>query len=671
MDIPFLCSGAALVFLEPGLHGIWAWIAGVVIVAIILSAVAAFWISPVAGAFSLHEKEVRGVTFWVVIAGSVLSCLLLFVGLSLTVFPMGCATHAMLVSAYIPPDLAKTHHWDDEVKRFAQEVKERANDPNNKQMIRDLAPVRDLVLDKLAGSGPVDDTTQIAKLVSVELADFLRHGEGGLDSSAPPRREKPLDPRLVETVELAVLMGWNALYSGPRQGLSYLVSNRAERFVSKYWQTVAETRFPIDINKKTVLTVKPIRAGGKVPQLVRVITANLSEDKTELTVRALVAVHDGGDNIELKLKDDSLTDLVSKTIDVPQNNAAFFVASIHFEGRDLNQAKKLVQPGTNNEVVRNLPSLLPSQPKLYLSGPEGNKLRDTINYLTRQNPVCTNAPDDIKNRLDAWRSSFGFSDFLAPKLVDSIGSSDAVLHMRNDGAILLVPTRAIHKRGTPSPVNLPELEWLGKTPDDPELVGDETHMGDAFVLWDIKTADHSFSLNRLGIPLDGTFKPYYLKNPSPHPTGSLSATIEEKVKISSRRLALDVFATKAGPIAQLFLVPDLDNETQQSYVASVFALDFKKLGVICNNSIPEPERFFAIWHQLFNAILAAANPIVSFSENESLEATGAPSFALTKTDLERLGARRAEFPLLISMGAIAIFLCFVLLGFANARRLQD
>ena len=196
-------------------------------------------------------------------------------------------------------------------------------------------------------------------------------------------------------------------------------------------------------------------------------------------------------------------------------------------------------------------------------------------------------------------------------------------------------------------------------------------MGDAFVLWDIKTADHSFSLNRLGIPLDATFQPYHLKSLSPHPTGSLSATVEEKVKIWSRRLALDVFAIKAGPIAQFFLVPDLGNQTQQSYVASVFALDFKKLGVLCNNPISEPERFFAIWHQLFNAILAAATPIVALSENESYEATGAPSFALTKTELERLGARRAEFPLLLSMGAIAIFLCFVLLGFASARRLQD
>lgn len=133
----------------------------------------------------------------------------------------------------------------------------------------------------------------------------MRHGRGDLDSSAS-RREKRLDPRLIETVELAVLMGWNALYSGPRQSLSYLVSNRAERFEWN-WEQVAKDRFPTDIDDKPVLTVKLIRAGGKVPQLVRIITANLSEDKTELTIQALVAVHDGGD-IELKLKDDSLTD---------------------------------------------------------------------------------------------------------------------------------------------------------------------------------------------------------------------------------------------------------------------------------------------------------------------------------------------------------------------------
>lgn len=241
--------------------------------------------------------------------------------------------------------------------------------------------------------------------------------------------------------------------------------------------------------------------------------------------------------------------------------------------------------------------------------------------------------------------------------MDSIGDSDAVLHMRNDGVILLMPTRAIHKRGAPSPENLPELEWLGKTPDDSELVEHETHTGDAFVLWDIKTADQPFSLNRLGIALDGEFRPYHLKNPSPHLTGSLSATIEKKVKISSRRLALDVLAIKAGPIAQLFLEPDLDNKTPQSYVASVLALDFEKLGVLCSGPIPEPERFFAIWRQLFNAIFAAATPIVALYENESYGATGAPSFALTKAEVAAvLGARRAEFPLLLSMGAIAIFL---------------
>lgn len=139
MDIPFLCSGAALVFLEPGLHGIWAWLASVVIVAIILTAVAVFCMSPVAGAFSLREKEAPVTTSRRLITGSVLACLGLLVGLTSMVFPMGCATHAQLISAYIPPDVTDIN-WDVEAKTFAENVEKEAK--KEKQMIRDLAPVR-------------------------------------------------------------------------------------------------------------------------------------------------------------------------------------------------------------------------------------------------------------------------------------------------------------------------------------------------------------------------------------------------------------------------------------------------------------------------------------------------------------------------------------------------
>ena len=151
-----VCNGGRLVFLEPSLNGLSLWLAGLLILAITVFAVISFWVSPVAAPLSSRETEARGSLYKLLWVGSFVGCFALISGLVLVIFPIDCARHAVLVSAYAPPGV---DDWDAKAGAFVEEARKEA--AKLKLKVQDLAPVRDRVLDMLRARGNLPVTTEV------------------------------------------------------------------------------------------------------------------------------------------------------------------------------------------------------------------------------------------------------------------------------------------------------------------------------------------------------------------------------------------------------------------------------------------------------------------------------------------------------------------------------
>ena len=180
MTIPFLCDGASIVALEPTLHGGWWWW-GVTFVFLALCCVvaASLW-APVAGPLA-HSEERTGVRASVTFIGlSGIAVPVRTLGLGAMQVPLGCSTHAILVSAAIPASS------EPDTRHRAEEARDSVS---ANRAVRDLSGVRDAVLRELMTYADAElSRDTVAGAVRKAIIHTMRYGFPSLSRRYVPRR---------------------------------------------------------------------------------------------------------------------------------------------------------------------------------------------------------------------------------------------------------------------------------------------------------------------------------------------------------------------------------------------------------------------------------------------------------------------------------------------------
>jgi hypothetical protein len=659
------------VVLPPTLPGIGPYVAWILIVVVTLSAVAAYWIAPVGAPLLPRERMAQRVPPWLLIGSWSASVGALILGLALTIDPIGCARHATLVSAYVPSGAGDWHIREDEVRAATADEARQLH-----QEVVDLAPVRDAVLIDLKDLGTVDPdrlTEAVPALVAERLRAFVRLGAVG-KPQYQQRRESELDPVIIETVELAVLMGWRALYPGSRQNLTYLVSDRAEEY-GWDWNLVARLNFS-DEREAPALRVARVRSTSKRPQLDRVAASRVASDGTAASVDALFTGNEGG-SVTVELED-----AAGNTVSQPRTvliaaGKTVTLVRIDFVLTSPSRPAKLLQLPSNasglqveGAIVRALPPSTPDPLRLSLSAAAAlqTQLVETIAFVTSRTAVCRNAG----TALDAFHPAQVIQHVGRIEIAAAVRESDVTLVVRPDGALWLVPSTVLHRAqiGDWQP-----LDFLGgRTLADPKLVTERMVEGTVLVLWRREAEGPRFDLHRLGFPLGGALKPRVLATDVlPDPVRGdivlLSATGEGPEKVFSQRLTLDAYAHPIAPVAARFAV-DRSDSPDLRYSATAFALDVGALGVLCGAPVPEPDAFYGFWQFVIDEAVRAATPQLAVASNWLHPSVGAPRIAMERPLLRRLATSRAELPFVAAFGSLGVYILLVIFGLSRLKKLR-
>jgi hypothetical protein len=635
MTIPFVCDGASVVFLEPSLHGGWWWAGFVLVVAALFCAVAASLWAPVAGPFVRSEEHAgsRASVAFIGLSGIVVLCVVF--GLAGMQMPLGCSTHAILVSATIPASS------EPDARRLADEARgATAAD----RAVRDLGGVRDAVLGKLLPNANVElSPAAVARGVRDAIADATRYGFPG---SAPAVRTEALakfDSSVIEGIEIALLMGWRSLYSGDKQNLTYVVSNRSEQY-GWNWQTFRNKHFGPDVLK--VVTVGAMTSGA--PVLVQPVRTFIATDASSLVVEAVFATNGTASSATIHLTG-TAGEIGTATVAVPASGGTTTLARIVFSGlpglRDGDTLRQQTDVGT---VVRRLPPPLPDRITLDL---RYDALRGTLDFLAGRTTSCGGT--DLAAQVGEWRNTFSRVQDASPTL-GAVGHQVALVPAPF-GGILVLPAGA----GFGANTDLAHL-GLAEPPVRPLATPGRV------VAWGTTAAPRRYDLDRLGIDgarIAGTLAPANASVPV------AVALVSEMSDIAAQRLDRGDVGNAAGAGLVRVALPDPDPDKRSlRHRAAALLGDPVALGVVCGKPIRETELFLAYWHAVLDAVAAAGVPVVELSPLETAPSQALPAIYLDAVAQQQIASARLELPLLMLTGALLIYVSLMVLAYLRALR---
>jgi hypothetical protein len=636
--------------LKPTLPGL-TWLVVLTLVLVAAAVTASSLLAPVAAALARSETKSgeRSTPAFVVL--TMLSSVLLIVGLGLLQFPIGCATHALLVSAALPPSTEM-----DEGKLAATV---RAEAEVGGRLVRDLAPLRDAVLERLL---PLAGTTvapeEIARVLREEIADASRSGFPAPQPDVRVEAAEQMDPSLIESVEVGVLMGWRALYSGDNQHITFAVSSRATAYG---WDWNQFARLPIfSSTAGPTLSPIPIGAGSEAtPMLSQVIHTSVSASNDRLAVDILINTNGAAGNIVLALPDLLRGGAPLRAVlSVPSDAGPTFLSRVTFEGRnDFARASRLQQIGADDNVVatRALPPRRLDVVRLDLQSPD---IRPTLDYLAGRTAVCS-MEGDVSAQITGWRDSFARREDFAP-LLGAGSRSEVMLRVESSGVLLVLPTAP--GPWPAGPLSDADQARLGLAANPIAPFGTPT---ERFVTWTATDRPQRYDLDRLGI--DGEVLPGTLALIDPDGTTIVRMAAASHEDIASRRLTRENPARVYVPSMVRVGLPDRIDPTHH-HQATIVLGDPKSLGVLCGFPIPEAELFFAYWRRILEAITAAAVPAVTVSTINATPSLAGPTIYLNQPALDQIASARLEWPLLMVTIATAIFVVFVIIAYARAVR---
>lgn len=662
MDWLMPCDGGRMVLEASSLDGIWQVIAWVLFVLVIAFALISFWISPVAAPLSTNERRLTGRgRLYAMATLSILSIAVLATSLALTIVPVSCATQAYLVSSHVPPGVSD---WSDRTARFRREQKDMAIAAD--RTVLDLGPVRNQVLDQLPQRvlTPADEV-RIPALVRAALTDFNRGRLPDTALRASGDRGTRFEPRLVESIELAVLMAWRAQHAGEDHRIGYIVGNRAEAYQWK-WDIVAR-RFGTTQTNKRIAIFETVGETVLYPRLDRIATASRTADDTQISIVVLIDTPADG-TITLDVQDGTGNVLATEDLVLVRRSARQMERMV-FTAADLSDAVRLVQrdPVDDRTLASALLPPLRHEPVLlHVYSP--NDTRQTIRFLTSGTGTCHPDTPAHRNAATAWEARYGNT----VGMTDLPRQSDVILyHRQPDDAILIVPTLAWIDPGASTIVFPPPLPFMGdrSVNDAFATVGNDAN-ADVLVLQSRSSGGARLSPHRLGASAAGmsSVPAFEVENNVEKSDTNLFATLNKRIELGYLRLTPDAYATVTGPLEQRAYAPYLTDSNLHSTAAGISAGP-ELIGALCSG-VTEAEMFYGYWAYLFDRIIDAATPRMRQVAGAPTRDPGVPEIIFSQPDLQAIAAKRMELPVLVALAVMGLFLSLMASAYIGAARID-
>lgn len=599
---------------------------------------------------------------------------LLVVSLFLSVFPMGCARHAYLVSAHVPMGAPE---WHSTALKFVDSVKTDARSEGRAPT--DLAPIRDWVLNQFSDNAiTAADEMRIPGMVREALTHFNRGTLPVPTEAGRIREENYLDPRFVETVEFSVLMAWRAYNRGPEQRISYLVSDRAQDF-GWDWTTLASGRLGTSEAGVPIASIETVENSSDRPQMNRIASLRLSADGSKGMVTVLFSVPpvlatktDG--QLTLGLLDSTGQLLAEKVVIIDASTDGAVLENVEFSSvqHDLRTATRIIQRTADAPaVIRELPTSLSTPLRVAMDVPISMraKLEQSLRFLSDSTNSCTSDDTALRRRSPLWPGTFENPDDGRAVVVSTFAESDVILHVASNRVLLIIPTDTIDP-GRLLGNTLPLRGYLSGGPSGNLWTAPPKKTGEVYVLWDLNGSRRVFSANRLGVPDSAAASVVTLPRATTDqiPRDLLFVTAERRSRLGAERLALNAYSSIAGSLERRFEATDFDKPEIVRPVTAL-AVDLESFGILCGSNITDPDLFFGLWRLIFDRMLDAATPQISVAINPSVQ-IGAPQIVLNRTDLQSIAIQRVEIPMFVALGVLTLFLLMVALSFLSAARMQ-
>lgn len=628
-----------------------------------LFCIAAMWISPVSGAISSVEKQNRDSKtlspLWF-ISLSAVSILILILSLYLTFFPYQCSKSASLISAAKP---LGTTSWHDDLERFNQEF------PRAKSCDQDwycLEKVSNKILAELAASpysAAAFDERALAKQIIAEVKGFADDPHRFASVCGRDCLNK-LSPSLIESVELAVLMAWEAYTSTNNQRLGYFVSDRAHKY---HWNWKGkESLFKSNAGDHSKLDVRLTPAQTTKPLLDLILSSALDGDK--LSVTFTLVANDGGE-IKLALVDANGRPMgLEQSLYLANQGIQPVLKTITFQLPDPSAAQQLSLLQTfPSKVRRALPRSRKNTVAVYIQGLASNKneFSDTLESLASNTSCSAYSAHNYKT----WHQAVGA--YMAPDTVSvthDIYISDVVIYLRQDGAMWVLPSHGIDPG---LPLRSQQISWLNNNAlSDANFINTQS-VGDPVMVFDSSyDKGRAFSYDRLGLQIKGDLKLRIIDLLAAQSPPLLAARLENPDSLVRDSLGFSPWKkTLFSPLKVRLAVPTDDEEQSATMAASLFALNTQAMSLDCSAAQPiDQELFFAFWKSTFQDIYLATKPTVSLVTDKMDNFTGSPKIFIKSADLKEMKVERVKGKLIL---ASLIFCFYISLMIVNIRRARD
>ena len=642
MTIPFVCDGANIIALEPTLHGGWWWCGVTLVVLALCCVVAASLWAPVAGPFARSEERTGSLASGTFIGISGIAVVCVLFGLSAMQVPLGCSTHGILVSAAIPASS------DPDARHLAEEA--RASVPTNRA-VRDLSGVRDAVLQELmkyAGAELSQDT--VTGAVRKAITHTMRYGFPEPIPAARAEALKEFDSSVIEGIEIAVLMGWRALYSGDDQHLTYIASNRSEKY-GWSWDTFSNRYFRQDHTDKDVLDVRLVgESSSGAPVLTQPVRAR-KVNAHSLIVEALFATHGAAGSATIHLTG-PYGEISKTTVLIPAGAGTNTLADLRFNDvADVDKGDTLRQQTDEGTIiVRRLPT--PHRDRINLDLRRYEELRDTFKFLAGDTTSCSGGGDDLVAQVGEWRTTFSRPQDATPMLDSDESDKDKVALVRAPfGGLIVLPPDS----GFEANIDLTRLR-LGK-PQIQQLAAPGR-----VIAWGTSATARRYDLERLGMDgVVGTLVPADASVPV------AIALAQDRLGIAAHRLDREDVGNAVG--AGLIMIALKDNDPEKPSLrhrAAILLGDPVALGVVCGKMISETEVFLAYWHTVLDAVATASVPVSELSPLDTAPSQMLPAIYLDTVAQQKIASARLELPLLLLTGAFLTYVSLVVIAYLRA-----
>jgi hypothetical protein len=625
--------------------------------------ITAMWLSPVSGAISSREKTSQNpknvLSFWFILI-STLCILTIITSLYLTFFPYQCIKHASLISAAKP---VGSTSWNNDLSSFKKDF------PQTTQCDRYshcLGNVSNKILVELASSQTISaklNEKDLAEKIITEVKAFV-DDPSEVFAICDKHCIDHLSPSLIESVELSVIMAWEAYTSTNKQTIKYFVSDRAHKY-NWNWKGL-ESLFKVDANHlKNKLEVRLTPAQTTNPVLDKILSASKSDNY--LTITFTLIPNDGG---EIKLSiGDTKGKLIGQgaSLSLPNQSSQTVLkkAIFHLPLGIPEYQLSLIQTSPSR-IIRSLPKPRKIGVKVFVQGVSSNsgELSSTIAALGNNSFCSAYSPYNYSS----WNKTV--SAFMTPDTVSittDISDSNVVVYLRSDGAMWVLPSHAVNPN---LPLRTQPIPWLGnKALDDSTFIKTHNTREPIMVLYSSYDKGRAFSYDRLGMKINSNLKLRTIEKLASLSPPILAARLEKPSSLARDSLGFSPW--KKGlysPLKVRLVIPNESEVQSSSMTASLYALNTEALAVSCNTTKPiDQELFFAFWKSTFHDVYLATTPTVKLVKKKMDSYTGSPKIFIKADDLRQIKVDRVKGKLILAGIVFCIYAIFMIINIRRAR----